>query len=67
MSLNRDVLYLIFEELQDDKQTLHSCIFVNKLWCEIIVPILWKDPWKYVGINEKLLSFRTCRKNQKIT
>uniref|UniRef100_U9UMQ7 F-box domain-containing protein n=1 Tax=Rhizophagus irregularis (strain DAOM 181602 / DAOM 197198 / MUCL 43194) TaxID=747089 RepID=U9UMQ7_RHIID len=44
--LNRDVLYLIFEEFQDDDNTLHSCLLVNKTWCEIIIPILWKNPWK---------------------
>jgi hypothetical protein len=39
---------LIFEEFQDDKKTLHSCLLVNKTWCETIIPILWKDPWKYL-------------------
>jgi hypothetical protein len=55
-NLNGDVLYLIFEELRNDKRTLRSCISVNKTWCEIIVPILWKNPWKYLEReNEKLL------------
>src|SRR6266516_1455151 len=45
--LNGDVLYLIFEELQDDKETLYSCISINKTWCETIIPILWRNPWKY--------------------
>jgi hypothetical protein len=44
--LNRDVLYLIFEELKDDKMTLLSSLLVNRTWCEMIIPILWKDPWK---------------------
>ena len=44
--LNQDVLYFIIEELKDDKQTLFSCILVNKTWCETIIPILWRDPWK---------------------
>uniref|UniRef100_U9UMH1 Uncharacterized protein n=1 Tax=Rhizophagus irregularis (strain DAOM 181602 / DAOM 197198 / MUCL 43194) TaxID=747089 RepID=U9UMH1_RHIID len=21
---------------------------VNKLWCEIVIPLLWKDPWRYI-------------------
>ncbi|GES74654.1 hypothetical protein GLOIN_2v1777651 [Rhizophagus clarus] len=46
--LNRDVLYLIFEEFRNDEKTLHSCLLVNKTWCETIIPILWKDPWKYL-------------------
>ncbi|GBC20746.2 hypothetical protein GLOIN_2v1882079 [Rhizophagus irregularis DAOM 181602=DAOM 197198] len=28
--LDRDVLYLIFEELQYDKRTLHSCLLINR-------------------------------------
>jgi hypothetical protein len=47
--LNRDILYSIFEELKDDKMTLLSCLLVNRTWCEIIVPIFWKDPWKRLG------------------
>ncbi|GBB88054.1 hypothetical protein RclHR1_01460004 [Rhizophagus clarus] len=44
--LNRDVLYSIFEKLKDDNQTLLSSLSVNRIWCEIIIPIFWKDPWK---------------------
>ncbi|RIA80098.1 hypothetical protein C1645_882354 [Glomus cerebriforme] len=55
--LNGDILYLIFQELQDDEKTLYSsCLSVNKIWCEIIIPILWKDPWKFLKEGkEKLL------------
>src|SRR6266487_3566860 len=53
--LNRDILYLIFKEFQDDKMTLYSCLLVNKTWCEIIIPILWKNPWKFLKGEEKLL------------
>jgi hypothetical protein len=48
LKLNKDILYLIFEELQNDVKTLCSCIFVNKTWCEISIPILWRDPWKSI-------------------
>jgi hypothetical protein len=51
--LNGDVLYLILNELQDDKRALHSCLSVNKFWCEIIVPILWKNPWKHLKNGER--------------
>ncbi|GBB87261.1 hypothetical protein RclHR1_01370020 [Rhizophagus clarus] len=44
--LNRDVLYLIFKELQHDKKTLFTFLTVNKTWCEMIIPILWKNPLK---------------------
>jgi hypothetical protein len=51
--LNRDVLYSIFEELKDDKKALLSCLLVNRTWCEIIVPIFWKNPWKHLKIGRE--------------
>jgi hypothetical protein len=45
---NRDVLLLIFEELQDDKESLYSCLLVNRTWCITAVPILWKNPSQYL-------------------
>src|SRR5580765_1002388 len=40
-----DCLNEVFEYLEDDKFTLHSCLLVNRLWCEISVRILWRDIW----------------------
>uniref|UniRef100_U9SJ23 Uncharacterized protein n=1 Tax=Rhizophagus irregularis (strain DAOM 181602 / DAOM 197198 / MUCL 43194) TaxID=747089 RepID=U9SJ23_RHIID len=40
--LNKDILFLIFEELKDDSKSLFSCLMTNRLWCEIVIPILWK-------------------------
>src|SRR3954453_3288350 len=37
-----DFFNLIFNELRD-KNSLHSCLLVNKEWCNIVVPILWKE------------------------
>ncbi|EXX50557.1 uncharacterized protein OCT59_010116 [Rhizophagus irregularis] len=45
--LNKDVLLLIFEELQEDSKSLFSCLMTNKFWCETVIPILWKKPWCY--------------------
>jgi hypothetical protein len=45
--LNRDVLYLILKEFHNNKEALYSCLLVNKTWYEIIIPILWKNPWKF--------------------
>jgi hypothetical protein len=54
--LNRDVLCLILEELRDNENTLCSCLSINKIFCEIIIPILWKNPWKFLKKGkEKLL------------
>jgi hypothetical protein len=38
-----DCLNEIFEHLERDTITLHSCLLVNRLCCEISVRILWKD------------------------
>src|SRR5687768_18320400 len=45
--LNKDILFLIFEELQNDAKSLFSCLLVNRLWCETVIPILWRNPWCY--------------------
>jgi hypothetical protein len=42
--LNEDCLKTIFNELQDDPYSLYSCILVNKFWCHIVMPILWRNP-----------------------
>src|SRR6266496_890445 len=54
-NLNRDILYVIFKESQDDKKTLHSGLLVNRIWCEVITPILWNNPWKHLKGKGKLL------------
>lgn len=41
--LPADCLNEIFEYLEEDKYTLHSCLLVDHLWCEISVRILWRD------------------------
>ncbi|RGB36865.1 hypothetical protein C1646_757552 [Rhizophagus diaphanus] len=46
--LDKNILFLIFEELQDDSKFLFSCLMVNKIWCETVIPILWRNPWYYV-------------------
>src|SRR5437016_3014865 len=51
--LNDDVLFLIIEKLQYDINSLFSCLLVNKTWCEVIIPILWKNPLGYNLIKEK--------------
>jgi hypothetical protein len=58
--LNKDVLFLIFEELQDDSKILFSCLMVNKLWCETVIPILWRNPWYYeINYSNKNNLFNT--------
>src|ERR1043166_6722154 len=42
-----DCLNEVFEKLEDDKITLHSCLLVNRLWCRISVRILWRNIWSF--------------------
>jgi len=51
-SLNKDILFLLFEELQDDSKSLFSCLLVSRLWCEMVIPILWRNPWCY-NLNDQ--------------
>src|ERR1043165_9545313 len=37
----------IFENLEEDKITLHSCLLVSRLWCEVSVRILWRNIWSF--------------------
>jgi hypothetical protein len=41
--LPADCLYNIFEYLEDNKVTLHSCLLVDSRWCIASVKIFWRD------------------------
>ena len=45
-----DCLNEIFEHLENDTATLHSCLLVNRLWCQVAVRILWRNS-KYYSIR----------------
>ncbi|PKK74502.1 hypothetical protein RhiirC2_708830 [Rhizophagus irregularis] len=59
IKLNTDCLNLIFDELQKDKNSLYSCLLVNKEWCNIVVPILWKEVSWYVDDKSEKKLFNT--------
>src|SRR5581483_11415952 len=44
--LSIDILSIIFEELEKENSTLYSCILVNRVWCQVGIALLWKNPWK---------------------
>ncbi|KAF0559582.1 f-box domain-containing protein [Gigaspora margarita] len=44
MILPNECLYDIFNKLRTDRKSLFSCLLVNRLWCRIIIPILWSEP-----------------------
>ena len=49
--LIEDCLRIIFTELKNDSSSLYSCILVNRYWCRIAVPILWKNPYNFKNIS----------------
>jgi hypothetical protein len=51
VKLYDDILHYIFQELNNDGNSLLSCLLVNKQCCEIVIPILWKYPLKYFDIK----------------
>src|SRR5436305_9064417 len=53
--LIEDCLRIIFVELQEDSASLYSCILVNRFWCRIGIPILWKNVLAYKNISYKKL------------
>ncbi|CAG8676219.1 9091_t:CDS:1, partial [Dentiscutata heterogama] len=48
ITLPTDCLYQIFQHFKDDFKTLHSCLLSSRSCCEIIIPILWSDPWRLI-------------------
>src|SRR6202012_1676698 len=49
--LSFDCLYEIFEYLENENETLRSCLLVNRLWCEVVVRILWRDVNNYLNFR----------------
>src|ERR1051325_7496864 len=45
-----DCLEDIFEYLEEDEITLHSCLLVNRLWCKISVRISWRRIRSYSAL-----------------
>ncbi|GBB89113.1 hypothetical protein RclHR1_01580014 [Rhizophagus clarus] len=72
--INKDILFSIFEELQEDSKSLFSCTLVNRSCCEIVIPILWKNPWRYnINYHDKnslyslIISYLTDDTNEFLT
>ncbi|RIA85784.1 hypothetical protein C1645_879078 [Glomus cerebriforme] len=40
-----ELLNDILQYLNNDFSTLYSCVLVNRLWCRLAIPLLWKDPF----------------------
>ena len=53
--LPADCISEIFEYLENEKDTLRSCLLVNRLWCKVAVRILWRNVWNYCSLNFRTL------------
>jgi hypothetical protein len=40
-----ELTYDILKYFHNDFSTLHSCILVNRLWCRLVIPLLWENPF----------------------
>ncbi|RGB41389.1 hypothetical protein C1646_810712 [Rhizophagus diaphanus] len=49
--LIEDCLRIIVTKLQNDSNSLYSCILVNRFWCRMTIPILWKNPLAFKNIS----------------
>src|SRR5687768_4324719 len=53
--LTVDCLNEILECLEEDKNSLHSCLLVNRFWCGVAVRILWRNALGHqYGIDYRL-------------
>ncbi|CAG8647733.1 11010_t:CDS:2, partial [Ambispora leptoticha] len=49
-----DILPNILDHIeQDDANTLFSCLLVSRIWCRLIIPILWRNPFNYANYLKK--------------
>ncbi|GBB98651.1 hypothetical protein RclHR1_03290009 [Rhizophagus clarus] len=55
-----DCLDEILEYLEEDWLTLHSCLLVNRLWCELTVKILWRNIWNFKNFKNQITQLRAA-------
>ncbi|GBB99736.1 hypothetical protein RclHR1_03610012 [Rhizophagus clarus] len=48
IKLDITCLEKILEYFSGDLATLFKCLLVNRLWCKIVVPLLWSNPFEYL-------------------
>ncbi|CAG8615774.1 16926_t:CDS:2 [Funneliformis caledonium] len=51
----RECHEIIMNILKNDLHTLYSCIRVNRSFCRIFIPILWRNPFKFIKKDKKLV------------
>ncbi len=51
----RECHEIITNSLKDEIIILYSCIQVNRAFCRTFVPILWRNPFKFVKDDDRLI------------
>ncbi|CAG8551895.1 6469_t:CDS:2, partial [Diversispora eburnea] len=56
--LPAEIIAEIFEYFQYDIKSIYSCVKVNRMWCKIAIPVLWRFPTqhKFLLSNNKFWS-----------
>ncbi|RIA83088.1 hypothetical protein C1645_787112 [Glomus cerebriforme] len=58
-NLSLDSLREILGYFKNDCSTLYSLLFVNRLWCKIVVPLLWRQPFDMTSLENYDLIIQT--------
>ncbi|PKC61485.1 hypothetical protein RhiirA1_466469 [Rhizophagus irregularis] len=40
-----ELTYEVIKYFHNDFSTLYSCILINRLWCRLVTPLLWENPF----------------------
>src|ERR1043165_1523225 len=58
--LPAECIHQIIQYLIEEEQGLYSCLLINRYWCKIVIPYLWKRPFETCSSKNRLKLFRTC-------
>ncbi|RGB34616.1 hypothetical protein C1646_760325 [Rhizophagus diaphanus] len=50
-TFNIDIIFEIIDKLKDDGASLFNFLLLNKQICELTIPILWENPFKFCNIK----------------
>ncbi|CAG8456584.1 1613_t:CDS:1 [Acaulospora colombiana] len=59
----------IAENFHNNRQSLRSCLLINRHWCRNIVPILWRDPFRSIPLVSSIHlinSYLQCCSNKEL-
>ncbi|CAG8503233.1 1485_t:CDS:2 [Cetraspora pellucida] len=53
LMLTSDCIADILYQLKNDRATLYSCLLTNRLFCRLVVPLLWSRPFEHIISGKK--------------